>query len=238
MKKTFSFLSMLCAVAFVNAQITFSQRGSEIALGDTVLQVIDRTILDEGMAEFSVDLINQTNEDITSTLTCDAVYSVPMIVSGMCAEQCVEGNTSGTFTIPANGTYPNFHVEFIIEPNAVHGDSALFCLKLNTAEEPAIYIKYVVDLGTGIDEVASTVALNAYPNPAHHQVNINYTLPEDCHKGTLVVYDIVGKRMASHPLASNSNTATIDITSWPYGVYMYGIIVDNKLVRMKKFVVE
>ncbi len=73
-----------------------------------------------------------------------------------------------------------------------------------------------------------------YPNPAKNNATLNYQL-EHNEQAQLIIYNINGKELATYIL--NNNSATIDLRTYPTGVYIYKLIADNKIIAREKLVV-
>ncbi len=78
----------------------------------------------------------------------------------------------------------------------------------------------------------------AYPNPAKESINFDYILPVGTDKIQLVIYDLMGKRIATEQLNSNSGTHTIELSKYVQGAYIYSVQSENNgVLNNGRFVV-
>lgn len=71
---------------------------------------------------------------------------------------------------------------------------------------------------TGIDEVDGTELGSAYPSPAIHSVTLPYSAPNAT---SIVIYNIEGKAVATYPVHAGMGEVTVNVESFPAGVYIY-----------------
>lgn len=91
---------------------------------------------------------------------------------------------------------------------------------------------------TGVNLI-SMRDFKAYPNPAVDYLNIEYDAGEMSLQGaSLNVYDINGRTMDSIPLRRSSGNESINVASYPAGLYVYVILADNGKSDTKKFEVQ
>lgn len=78
--------------------------------------------------------------------------------------------------------------------------------------------------------------IEAYPNPAQNSINIAYNSlnPQNT---IIAVYNVLGKKVKEITKLNKDGVSNIDITSFEAGVYFYSMIVSNKTVITKKFMV-
>lgn len=86
----------------------------------------------------------------------------------------------------------------------------------------------------GINEIASNVSFNIYPNPASTIINLD--LSELNNTGTTVkMYDVTGKIVKT--ISTNEKTLTIDRADLRSGIYFVQVMVADKVLT-KKIVLE
>ncbi|MGY6562055.1 MAG: T9SS type A sorting domain-containing protein, partial [Luteibaculaceae bacterium] len=73
---------------------------------------------------------------------------------------------------------------------------------------------------TGIKNLANSIAITIFPNPASNQVNISYTgsLAE---RVALTIFDLSGKAVGSAVI--NQNQQVVDISGLAQGIYLFRI---------------
>ncbi len=78
---------------------------------------------------------------------------------------------------------------------------------------------------------------NIYPNPNGGTMQIDYSLSEN-HRAEAVLMDIAGRRIASYPFVSNTQTKlVISEPSLPKGFYFCRILLDGNEFSVSSFVV-
>lgn len=76
-----------------------------------------------------------------------------------------------------------------------------------------------------------------FPNPFHQQTAIQYYLPSTVSSAILFISDLNGKRLKSHDLSDNGvGQVMIDGMEFGAGIYIYTLIVDDKVVDTKQMV--
>jgi trimeric autotransporter adhesin len=68
---------------------------------------------------------------------------------------------------------------------------------------------------------------------------VNYAIPESVNNASLTIYDLTGKQVLSIPITTRGKgSTTIKGEYLSPGIYIYGIIADNKLIDSKKMIVN
>ena len=99
--------------------------------------------------------------------------------------------------------------------------NAMNVLDYNFTERQKVIINMYPKNREGIDEAtASTGVGQAYPNPATHKVTIPYRSAEE---SLLTVYGIDGKRVYEQRVEAGTGEATLDVSAWHNGVYIYRV---------------
>ena len=90
----------------------------------------------------------------------------------------------------------------------------------------------------GLDLEKASLGQNI-PNPHNGNTRIDYYLPENIEKASIVVYDNVGKFIKEIALESNGG-GQIDLmmNNLPSGVYHYKLMVDGKTMDSKQMVLD
>jgi hypothetical protein len=104
-----------------------------------------------------------------------------------------------------------------------------------------------------------TTKLKVYPNPAEDRISIEmpkYLVRKSGNQGSgglgitattiyhqwkevrLEVFDLFGKLMHSETVPQQRKSNTLDIASWPAGMYVTRVVFMNEVVAREKFVVE
>jgi hypothetical protein len=81
----------------------------------------------------------------------------------------------------------------------------------------------------GIDEEATNLQLNAYPNPTTGFINIEYTSQSPVQ---FDVINMLGEKVLSQN-TNNTKNATVDVSNLTKGIYFLRMIVDSKTTNLK-----
>jgi PKD repeat protein len=99
------------------------------------------------------------------------------------------------------------------------------------------------DKGSRLAAPATAVAIptesflgESYPNPATDEVNIVCVVPEGS-VALIKFYDMTGKLIHTEQLSSGNQFLTLDTKNWQAGVYMYEMVVDDKITAYQKMVI-
>ncbi|MBL0330075.1 MAG: T9SS type A sorting domain-containing protein [Bacteroidetes bacterium] len=82
----------------------------------------------------------------------------------------------------------------------------------------------------------NTLASKVYPNPNNGVMQMDYTIDEES-TGTLIIYDLTGRKLNAYTLTSGTNTLQIDESKLESGIYFYQIIVNNEMIESDKIVI-
>lgn len=75
------------------------------------------------------------------------------------------------------------------------------------------------------------------PNPFSQETRIHYFLPESCDNAVLFIYNLQGQEMASYSLKlKGEQDWVIQGSELMAGMYVYTLIVDNKIVDSKRMI--
>ncbi|MDY0054638.1 MAG: T9SS type A sorting domain-containing protein, partial [Bacteroidales bacterium] len=79
----------------------------------------------------------------------------------------------------------------------------------------------------GVESIIEDNSITIYPNPSNSEVNIS----SENIINSIEIFNSLGQRV--YQSVVNSNTKTIDISSFVNGVYILGVITDNGVIRKK-----
>jgi hypothetical protein len=94
------------------------------------------------------------------------------------------------------------------------------------------------EFGTGIHAATTLTNFSIYPNPAHDQTTIYFTLPASSHL-YIVVYDVDGKEietLLNEEVAQGDHTLSLNTGKFSKGVYMVKVIGDFVATNTKLIV--
>ncbi|MGQ0829918.1 MAG: DUF7619 domain-containing protein [Bacteroidota bacterium] len=113
----------------------------------------------------------------------------------------------------------------------------------NTAH---IYFDYNIPVTTNttVNEYVQTISIheneitaevNVYPNPSKGNIQLEYTIKQN-NTGMLKIYALTGKLLEEYELSSNKNELQLN-TNLSNGIYLYRVIVNDRIVKSDKLVV-
>ena len=85
---------------------------------------------------------------------------------------------------------------------------------------------------------AKNVLFQNIPNPTNSSTTINCYLDSYFSKATIAIYDLNGLQLKEYSVYhQGKNTITIEANEFKPGIYMYSLLVDEKLVDTKRMVI-
>jgi hypothetical protein len=214
--------TLICMVSF--AQLSMQDSSSKaIANGDTVkVSGTPGTLLSDkffiynsgGSLKVNVHSL-PTKQNVNG-----AVYSI--CVGTLCYATVPDTNS---FQVPkpftvATGQYSNMlfadydpawnqpgvtTIEYVVYDNNINADSTWFFVQFNA-------------ISTGIAALANNIHISSlYPNPASSNFNFTYHTNYDAQ---LSVYNSIGQLVKTMPLSSSKESANVNTTDMPSGVYI------------------
>ena len=76
--------------------------------------------------------------------------------------------------------------------------------------------------------------LHAHSNPASETVTLTYRPPADAPPATLVLYDLTGRQVARHLLASTQGEVKLSVQSLATGLYLAVLEADGHPLATRK----
>jgi hypothetical protein len=77
-----------------------------------------------------------------------------------------------------------------------------------------------------------------YPNPASQITNFEYNLPSSTNNAKLIIRNSLGVEVENSNLDNQSGKKSINVSSYPSGIYFYTLVVDGKIIQSKKIIVK
>ena len=231
MKKTVSFLLLLCSMTVLCAQgrINVAYQGTEYTNGDTIRIALDADASSiEGFTFRNVS--NSRIEDMVITL--DSISEAGIHIWALCTgDQCIDSLTSTPIAIGPRGSYNEFTIDLMIS-SSVPEPSAIYRMRSGNAEgeDTVVLVLYVPSSGIASAHAVEGVAL--YPNPASGQVTVAGNVqPTDI----LSVYDLQGREVLHRQVGTGNAIALGDLSA---GVYVYRLVGSHGATPMQKLVVK
>ena len=195
-----------------------------------------------------LDLKNISSFPITVVCKKTIISTPNGLPSWAGASYCFAGNCystsatgpSSTAVIASGQTfsYDNNDLEAFsgyYTPGSIEGTTVVeYCFsdQNNPTDKSCITITYVISNATAIDEV--TKISEFYPNPSTGIINFDYEVNTSA---TLLIMDILGNEIKNIGL-ENQGTKRINISNLSKGLYFGEVIANNKLVAIKKIIIE
>lgn len=135
-----------------------------------------------------------------------------------------------------------FYVEYF--PNGNTGASEIkyevFDIANPETNKVWVTITFTATFASGIgDRDGKQIFFLAYPNPVTDQwLTLRYLLPANASKGIVVITNILGVVLKSENITESQGTKTIDLSSFPNGIYFYSLVVNGKSLSSKKIIVN
>ncbi len=76
------------------------------------------------------------------------------------------------------------------------------------------------------------------PNPARDFTRFNYELPVGTRNASIVIRTITGSLVKETPLDPSASSLRIDTSSFRNGIFLYSLVLDDRVVVTQKFVVN
>lgn len=100
----------------------------------------------------------------------------------------------------------------------------------------------VVDLATGVGSnnvLSKSDFISIQPNPASETARITFNSDKvTSGTNTLMIYNSMGILMHHRPVSPGENEVKLDVTTWPSGIYFCGLVSENVMISVKKFIVR
>jgi hypothetical protein len=77
----------------------------------------------------------------------------------------------------------------------------------------------------------------AYPNPSVESVTIKYSLPDNCKKAWIEIFDMQGNFVKKFNIDNTFSDVILSNEDLAAGSYLYSIVADEKIIEHNKFIV-
>lgn len=103
----------------------------------------------------------------------------------------------------------------------------------------AVFVEYNASPASIGDDLISKVKFSdAYPNPAIHLVNVDYSIPNSVSQASIILTNMLGSKVKEVNLTELTGKARISVSELMNGIYFYSLMADDKLILTRKFVVK
>ena len=236
MKKIIFIFGLLFGVQFVFSQ-NLVLTGGDYFNSDPLLDI-----------SHHLDLKNNANYAITVECRKTIISTPNGLPSWAGASYCFAGNCYSTTSTGPSSTaviapgqsfsYQNNDLEAFsgyFTPGGVEGITVVeYCFsdKNNPTDKSCVTITYDISSATSLDEISQISEF--YPNPAREIINFDY---EMSNKAELVILNVLGQEINTIYL-DNKGTKKINVSNLSKGIYFGNVIINNKIVDIKKIIIE
>lgn len=234
-------LLLILAMAFqAKAQnLTLSHSGNDVS--NNVVN-IDGAPSDEIKVIFSIT--NTSNSSINVKVKKRVNEDIEGADNTFCLTSCFSPDVYESpehYTIGAGETTGSevFYVQFY--PNGLSGNAQISyeVFNVDNAEDKVtVTVNYNIT-PTGINNEKVNVNVKAFPNPTVGPfVNFSISLPSSVSKPKLVVYNLLGVKVAEKEIGTANQSIELDVSHLSKGIYLYSILSGNKMIITKKLIVR
>lgn len=191
--------------------------------------------------EFVIVLTNTSEEVDSIYLTKYVLSEVPGSANLFCiGGLCYTDDNSNTPLVLGPGESSNrqsFHL--LYNPVGNEGITSVKYIFYTNSYSDSVTINYIYG-DVSVEETELLVNnLSAYPNPATSNVSVSYDLSGfRAGSARLVITNLVGSKVAIHPISGTSGKVNVDLSTLDSGIYFYSIEADGKIVSTKKLIVR
>ena len=246
MKKVFL---IFLGVLLISSSRLLAQTSYEMyePVGGTTVRVMNGDLLHKTMPmtnpDFEFPILVKNVSAVNCTTWVKKVYL--NILTGttnwFCWDVCYFPNTmvsAHSHIILPGQSFNGFYAHY----NAANqiGDSRIRYVFFNgaNATDTTYFEVIFTSSSTGVgDNLADCSSLKVYPNPVNRLLHADFNLAAGS-MGTLVLRNILGEEVENLPLDGFSGSITMDVSTYPDGVYFCVLNSDNKATTTRKIIIN
>jgi hypothetical protein len=248
------FITSFFIVGFLSAQSFELLDHNDVDITGTNHYEIDAPA---NLAETKFHVKNLTNSQVSFGLKVELIYSPYSNCDLACcfgvACHSASSTISGTQIInsgigddvAANATYTDLKISPVTWMwNDCPNDSAVWVVTVydpaNPSDEASATIVWKCEnTATSVLEIGKeNVKLNAFPNPAANNLTVRYAIDGSFTTANVELFDVLGQKLMSNQLTSNSGNVKLDVSPLNAGVYFYSIRVDGQVVKTERVIIQ
>lgn len=246
MKKHLLLLTIVINVAFgVIAQtspFSLSWSGESIADGGAVyiLGENDPTtilkahaIVTNNKAEMALIKVVRTEKSVI-----EGTYNY-FCYAGTCYSPSTNESNFDVFGPGESSREDDFYADY--QSNGNSGTSIIeyaFVNHNNPSEKVSFTVYYTTSPASVEDLIARTSFSNPYPNPAKSDVSFDFNFPVQVNSASIRVFNMLGKLVIDQKLSEKSGSISFPVHDIPEGVYFYSLILNDKIARTQKLLIQ
>ena len=241
------FISALFAAGFASAQTFQLMDKNDVSIDGTNHFIGDTPF---NLSETKFHVKNMTGSSATYTAKVYEINNMPASDLQVCygtncytADDGVSGaqTNAGSVSLAGGAIDSTFKAApFTFTWNG--SDSAVWRVTIYNLSNPNDSSSSVITWkanATSINELSKEdVKISAYPNPVEDVLNVKYNIDGNVSNANINVFDIVGKKVASHQLMNNKGTLKLDVSSLNAGVYFYSVNVNGQTLKTERVIVK
>ena len=238
MKKIFTLLFVIAAVAANSQSVGFIYNGQTMTNGDTIVLNYSSDDIGEMLMHPHVGYTyNGESEARFRVYKTDIVTDPENMMQFCIGDQCAS-DTSAPFTLTpgttvAENDLESFHANFFVFTTGETLVKFTFENMFDATDLSSFFVRYISS-EVGIHDRAE-VSLNAYPNPATSGVTIDINGVQG--HSMLVIQNLTGA-VVYQQVVENSGKVFVNTSSLKPGVYFYGLKNKGQMTSVKKLVVK
>jgi len=199
-----------------------------------------------GEMEFDVIIKNTTEKDMSVYAAKIELDTIPntsnyFCWAGNCLPSFVDTSTSAQI-IPAGGTSNEGDFAAHYSPMNNIGTTTIkysFFEENKSKASAYVVVKFKYDpSGINDNEFGEISFSDVYPNPASNFINIDYSLKSNNENSYVKIINLLGSVVKTEPLNSSQNKVRINTSDLTNGIYFYSIIVNGKVYKTKKLIIN
>lgn len=249
---TYEFYDNTTAATKVSASVTILYAVADVidlydeeghTVNNSVITVHTSDTSASAYLDTKVKVKNNTSQDLFMYARRITNVAVPGTTNTFCYGVCYPPFVDTSFVvvnIPGGAVDSNFVADYT--PAGQGGTTSLTYefYDLSTLGYPVtatVTIEFSLS-GVGIPENSSLVFDGPTPNPAQQFTTFTYDLPKSAKSASLLIRNLIGAEVDHIVLDRESGKAIVNTASLPSGIYLYSLLIDNKVSFTHKLIVS
>ncbi|MBK7213286.1 MAG: T9SS type A sorting domain-containing protein [Bacteroidales bacterium] len=219
----------------------FDEEGHTV--NNSVINVHTTDTSSAAYLDAKVKVKNNTSQELFMFARRITNVAVPGTMNTFCYGVCYPPFVDTSFvvvSIPGGAVDSNFVADYT--PSGQGGTTSLTyefydLYSLGSPVTATVTIEFSLS-GVGIPENSTLVFDGPAPNPAQDYTTFTYDLPVSARSASLVIRNLLGAVVDHVILDRESGKAIVNTASLPSGIYLYSLLIDNKVSFTNKLIVR